>query len=220
MGEHSVMDGTPTVRVCDDLLTFLANPTSDFQLTPSYASSASKAPEPLDFDLAPIPAIKDAITKAQDQLHALASSQTLSFLRTKYGKAAIKSFGVGPDGWAQMIVQIAYARLSQRFPESGTGTGEKKVTPWPVGTYEAATTRRFYKGRTETIRVVSDEAVAFVRAMIEGTKGKEEAMALFREAVKKHTQLAKEAGMGEGVDRHMLGVSPFLVYSFRVRVLS
>ena len=159
MGEHSVMDGTPTVRLCDELLGFLADPKSDFQLLPSASIVAT--PEPLEFNLTPIPEIHEAISKSQQFLHDLASSQSLSFLRTNYGKAAIKSFGVGPDGWAQMVVQVAYARLAERF------SGENgRVTPWPVGTYEAATTRKFYKGRTETIRVVSDECVAFVRAML------------------------------------------------------
>lgn len=159
MGEHSVMDGTPTIRLCDELLGFIADPKSDFQLSPSPPIVAS--PEPLDFDLTSTPEIHRAISKAQQFLHDLASSQSLSFLRTNYGKAAIKSFGVGPDGWAQMVVQVAYARLAARF-----GGENGRVTPWPVGTYEAATTRKFYKGRTETIRVVSNECVAFVRAMV------------------------------------------------------
>ncbi|KIJ65645.1 hypothetical protein HYDPIDRAFT_130991 [Hydnomerulius pinastri MD-312] len=212
MGEHSVMDGTPTVRACDELLDFIADPSSDFRLSPSTSlSSATSAstPAPLDFDLSPIPALDTAISAAQKSLSDLASSQALSFLRTGYGKAAIKAFGVGPDGWAQMVVQVAYARLDRRF-NGGEGKPEgkenMKVTPWPVGTYEAATTRRFYKGRTETIRVVSDEAVTFVRAMLEGSATREEKVRLFKEAVKKHGQLAREAGMGEGVDRHMLGL--------------
>ncbi|KAF9240718.1 acyltransferase ChoActase/COT/CPT [Melanogaster broomeanus] len=199
MGEHSVMDGTPTARLCDEVLDYLTDPKSDFQL--SLTSAPVPTPEPLDFDLSGIPQISEAITTAQKSLHALASSQSLSFLRTSYGKAAIKTFGVGPDGWTQMIVQLAYARLSQRF--SGENT---KVTLWPAGTYEAATTRMFYKGRTETIRVVSDESVAFVRAMLNPSATKEERMMLFRDAVKKHSHLAREAGMGSGVDRHMLGL--------------
>lgn len=164
MGEHSVMDGTPTVRLCDELLAFLADPKSDFQL--SSSASVVTTPEPLDFDLSSMPDIHQSISKSQQSLLDLASSHSLSFLRTDYGKAAIKSFGVGPDGWAQMVVQVAYARLAERF-----GGENGRVTPWPVGTYEAATTRRFFKGRTETIRVVSNECVAFVQAML-GQSGK------------------------------------------------
>ncbi|KAG9313003.1 acyltransferase ChoActase/COT/CPT [Chiua virens] len=199
MGEHSVMDGTPSVRLCDELLGFLADPKSDVQLSPSVSPAAT--PKPLDFDLTSIPDIHTAISNAQQFLHNLSSSQSLSFVRTNYGKDAIKSFGVGPDGWAQMTVQVAYARLAERF-----GGENGRVTPWPVGTYEAATTRKFYKGRTETIRVVSDECVAFVRAMLGQPATRSEKVQLFRDAVKKHTQLAQEAVLGEGVDRHMLGL--------------
>ncbi|KAG8220958.1 acyltransferase ChoActase/COT/CPT [Butyriboletus roseoflavus] len=199
MGEHSVMDGTPTIRLCDELLGFLADPKSTFHL-PSSASIVAN-PEPLDFDLTSISEIHGAIIKAQRFLYDLASSHSLSFLRTNYGKAAIKSFGVGPDGWAQMVVQVAYARLAARF-----GDENGRVTPWPVGTYEAATTRKFYKGRTETIRVVSNECVAFVRAMLGQSATRDEKVRLLRDVVKKHTQLAQEATIGEGVDRHMLGL--------------
>ena len=160
VGEHSTIDGTHYFHLCDELLEFLADPKSDFQLSPS--SPVVVTPEPLDFDLTPIPEIHETISKAQQCIYDLASSKTLSFLRTSYGKATIKAFGVGPDGWAQMIVQVAYARLAERF-----GGENSPVVPWPVCTFEAAASRRFYRGREESIRVVTDECVAFVRAMLE-----------------------------------------------------
>ena len=162
MGEHSLIDGTPYFRLFDEVLGFLADPNSDFQL--STSSSAVTVPEPLDFDLTSIPEIYEAISKAQQSVHELASSKALSFVRTSYGKAAIKAFGVGPDGWAQMVVQVAYARLAERF-----GGEDGPIPSWPVSTLEAVMTRRFYKGRLDTINVVTDENVAFVRAMLGNT---------------------------------------------------
>jgi carnitine O-acetyltransferase len=53
----------------------------------------------------------------------------------------IKTFGVSPDSWAQMIIQLAYARLLRAHGKLREG-----------GTYESATTRKFNKGRTEVIR--------------------------------------------------------------------
>ena len=153
------MDGTHRFHLCDDFLGFLADPKSDFQLSPS--PSVVAIPEPLDFDLTSIPEIHEAISKAQLFVHNLASPKSLSFVRTSYGKAAIKAFGVGPDGWAQMIVQVAYARLAERF-----GGENSPVAPWPVCTLEPAMARTFYKGRSERIRVVTEECVAFVRAML------------------------------------------------------
>ena len=97
-----------------------------FQLSPSPSVIAPT--EPLDFDLTSIPDIQEAISKAQLFVHDFASPKSLSFVRTSYGKVAIKAFGVGPDGWAQMIVQVAYARLAERFGDP--------VAPWPVCTFE------------------------------------------------------------------------------------
>ncbi|KAI6149585.1 acyltransferase ChoActase/COT/CPT [Pisolithus tinctorius] len=201
LGEHSIMDGTPTARMCTDVLTWLADPNSDFGLVSptSRAPQALPEPVPLDFDLSKIPTIQTSISSAKDQLHALASAQALSFVRTKYGKRAIKTFGVGPDGWAQLVIQLAYSRLAAAQKGS-------KVTPWPVGAYEAASTRRFFKGRTETIRVVTNEVVDWVRSMEDPTLDKQQRLNLFKKAVSRHGVVAREAGMGEGVDRHMLGL--------------
>ena len=77
------------------------------------------------------------------------------------------------------------------------------------GTYESATTRRFFKGRTEVIRVVTSESDAFVQAML-AKDGADDAVvekrrALFERAAKVHVANAQAAGRGEGVDRHLLG---------------
>ncbi|KAN0097062.1 Acyltransferase ChoActase/COT/CPT [Tylopilus felleus] len=194
MGEHSVIDGTHYFHLCDDLLGFLADPKSDFRLSPS--PSVIPVPEPLDFDLTSIPEIQEAISNAQLFVHNLASPKSLSFIRTSYGKAAIKAFGVGPDGWVQMILQVAYARLAERF-----GGENSPVAPWPVCTFEVAMTRTFYKGRSETFRVVTEECVAFVRAMLGNAATRDEKVRLLKAAVRKNQQLASAAARGEGVDR-------------------
>ncbi|KAF9047176.1 carnitine acetyl transferase [Hymenopellis radicata] len=180
MGEHSVMDGTPTVRLCDDVLNWLADPSFDHG-TPF----GTFTPEPMDWKVSP--ATATAISKANAAAKTLIGDQELGFYLTAYGKAAIKTFGVSPDSWAQMIVQLAYKRL----------LGTKKRVG---GTYEAATTRRFWKGRTEAIRVVTTESDAFVSAMDDASIGKDEKKALFLKAAKKHIGLAKEAVLKEGED--------------------
>ena len=48
----------------------------------------------------------------------------------------------------QMAMQLAYYRLHRKI----------------VLTYESATTRLYYEGRTETIRPVSEDSVAFVKS--------------------------------------------------------
>ncbi|KAG6865140.1 hypothetical protein C0991_004877 [Blastosporella zonata] len=192
MGEHSVMDGTPTVRLCDDVLDMLADPSFDHG---SPAAPSSLVPTSLDWEINP--AITEAIAKADTAAIELIDSQELGYLLTPYGKAAIKKFGVSPDSWAQMIVQLAYRRLIGNDKRIG-------------GTYEAATTRKFDKGRTEAIRVVTSDSDAWVASMDNSNVGKDERKRLFAAAAKRHVELAKSGGNGLGVDRHMFGLKTLL----------
>jgi carnitine O-acetyltransferase len=123
----------------------------------------------------------------------------MNVVKTGYGKQAIKAARASPDAWAQLLLQLAYARLLR-------ARGWKRQG----GTYESATTRRFFKGRTEVVRVVTSESDAFVRAMMveDGTDadaGVKDKRALFERAAKAHVANAQAAGRGEGVDRHLLG---------------
>lgn len=192
LGEHSVMDGTPTVALCDTVLDMIADPKFDLGV-PRGDGSSITLPQPLDFTVSG--ETKEAITKAKEAAVELIEGQEMGIVRTAYGKAAIKKFGVSPDSWTQMIIQLAYARFLQslNLPREG-------------GTYEAATTRRFLKGRTEAIRVVSEESDKWVQSMDEEGVSVEEKKRLFGEATRKHVGWAKMAGTGMGVDRHLLGM--------------
>ncbi|KAJ7587978.1 carnitine acetyl transferase [Mycena floridula] len=190
MGEHSVMDGTPTVRLCDEVLDWVADPNFDHGTT-----TTNLTPKSMDWE------VSSATTKAIDAANTAAveliDSQELTFHLTSYGKAAIKKFGVSPDSWAQMIIQLAYRRL--------IGNEDRKG-----GTYEAATTRRFFKGRTEAIRVVTSQSDAWVQSMDQSNVSDEQRKQLFDAATKKHVELAKSGGMGQGVDRHLLGLKKLM----------
>lgn len=192
MGEHSVMDGTPTARMCDDILDALAGVHGEFDHGSSISGELSP-PSPLDFEVTS--KTEKAIEAAKIAAEELCGGQSLGWFLTDYGKEVIKSFSVSPDSWAQMVVQLAYRRFLQAEGKQREG-----------GTYEAASTRRFLKGRTEAIRVVSSESDAFVLAMDDATVDEDERRRLFKLAASKHIQLAKEAGKAQGVDRHLLGL--------------
>jgi carnitine O-acetyltransferase len=199
MGEHSVMDGTPTCRMCDDVLEMLADPAFDHGSPPP--TSAAATPDPMDWTITP--ALATAIASASKEAVALIRSQTLGYHLTRYGKKAIKAFGVSPDGWAQMIIQLAYARLLVATTTTGAPAFAPSIRRG--ATYEAATTRKFYKGRTEAIRVISSESDRWVRAMDDPRAGREEKKRAFADAVKRHGADARRCGAGLGVDRHLLG---------------
>ena len=187
MGEHSVMDGTPTARMCDDMLDMLYDPAFD------HGTSSDKpipSPQPLDWEISP--ETTQAISNADRAARELVEGQELSFYLTSYGKAAIKRFAVSPDSWAQMIIHLAYKRLLGNNKRNGA-------------TYEAASTRKFYKGRTETIRVVTREADAWANSMDDNKVIPQTRKQLFDSATSKHISLAVNGGQGQGIDRHLFG---------------
>lgn len=190
MGEHSVMDGTPTATMCDYVLDMIANPAFD----KGTDSSLGKVQPPTALDWTVTQEVETAIETARKEALALVEGQTMGIARSEYGKAAVKAFRVSPDSWAQMTIQLAYARLLRSLGQQRQG-----------GTYEAATTRRFLKGRTEAIRVVSSESDAWVDSMDQPHASTETRISMFKAAVKKHNGWAKMAGSGLGVDRHLLG---------------
>ncbi|TBU36809.1 carnitine acetyl transferase [Dichomitus squalens] len=195
VGEHSVMDGTPTATMCDRVLDLIAAP--DFATTANSSEQstlrAKQLPEPLDWNVSP--EIQKAIDSATEAAVALISSQTLQVVRTPYGKAAVKAFGVSPDGWTQLIIQLAYARLLKAKGWKRNG-----------GTYEAASVRKFLKGRTEAIRVVSEQSDRWVASMDDPAADARRRVQLFAEAIKTHGTYARAAGNAHGVDRHLLGL--------------
>lgn len=188
------MDGTPVVRMSDEVVEALHSPSFDNgNPDPPLSVNVKPAtPKPLDWTLTP--SLQASIFAAQKAAHELVSSQSLTFLETDYGKATIKAFGVSPDSWTQMIIQLAYHRLLKGQGKSRDG-----------GTYEAATTRKFLKGRTECIRVTTEQSMAWCDSMVDSTTDTSERRRLFKEAVAVHGRTAKAAGNAMGIDRHLFG---------------
>ena len=184
------MDGVPTEVLSRNVIGPLKKQNFDHG-TLSVSSNLS-LPQPLEFEVDTT--IEASIAMATNAAKALVSSHTLSFLRTSYGKRQIKAFGFSPDSWVQMIIQLAYHRLNG---------GRTNING---GTYEAATTRLFQHGRTETIRVVSEESVRWCESMDTPGMDGQEVRQLLRSACNAHGASARDAGNGQGIDRLMFGM--------------
>ncbi|XP_013875808.1 peroxisomal carnitine O-octanoyltransferase [Austrofundulus limnaeus] len=76
----------------------------------------------------------------------------------------------------------------------------------PGSCYETATTRRFYHGRTETMRPCTQEAMTWCRAMTDPTCDVSVRRKAMLSAFEKHNKLMSEAQEGNGFDRHLLGM--------------
>jgi carnitine O-acetyltransferase len=109
---------------------------------------------------------------------------------TGYGKEVIKTHKASPDAWAQMIKQLAFYRLKGR----------------PGVTYESCQTRKFLLGRTEVIRSCSEEAIDWVKAMLDPKASDLDREKTFRKAVTRHIQYSSWAADAQGVDRHLFGL--------------
>ncbi|CAN9514223.1 unnamed protein product [Ophioblennius macclurei] len=131
------------------------------------------------------------ISQARQQfLQSAQDLQIVCYAFTSFGKAAIKQTKLHPDTFVQLAMQLSYYRLHKQAGSC----------------YETAMTRKYYHGRTETMRSCTQEAVDFCKAMLDPTAdahSKRKAMLL---AFNKHNKLMAEAQEGRGFDRHLLGL--------------
>lgn len=191
MGEHSMMDGTPTHRLNDHVNNLIFNKRID--LSAKSVRSELPDPKPVKFHLTE--ETNEAIDfAAQYHRKQIASHELVVQAYQGYGKGLIKKFKSSPDAFVQMVIQLAYFKMY----------GKNRPT------YESASTRKFQEGRTETTRSVSDESVAFCKAHHDPNVSREEVVKLFRAALSQHTKYTLEASDGRGVDRHLFGLKKLL----------
>ncbi|KAG2012392.1 hypothetical protein GB937_007222 [Aspergillus fischeri] len=191
MGEHSMMDGSPTHRMNDHLNNLIFNNKIDLSEKPVR----SNLPDPRSIEFHLNSEVLEAIDAASKEHRQQMSAHELKVQSYQgYGKGLIKKFKCSPDAYVQMIIQLAYFKMY----------GKNRPT------YESASTRKFQEGRTETIRSVSDESVAFCKAQADPSVPREEVVRLFRAALAAHSKYTALASDGQGVDRHLFGLKKLL----------
>lgn len=124
---------------------------------------------------------------AANATSALSDSNVLLF--KDFGTSWIKKTGrVPPDAFYQMALQLAYYRIHNTV----------------TATYETAATRKYLRGRTETIRTLSVDSKAFVQGFTDSTLGSAQKYALLAKATASHRNYTQIASDGHGCDRHLL----------------
>ncbi|CAI5454327.1 unnamed protein product [Caenorhabditis angaria] len=93
------------------------------------------------------------------------------------------------DTIIQIALQLAYFKT------------HKKLAP----TYETASSRKFYHGRTETVRSLTSEIALFFRAIENGATS-DAVRTLFFDAYNTHCRFLELARDGKGFDRHFFGL--------------
>ncbi|PBP17172.1 choline/Carnitine O-acyltransferase [Diplocarpon rosae] len=186
-GEHSMMDGTPTHRLNDYVNEVIFGNKLDF----SNPSIRSNLPEASVIKFHVEKEVQAEIEKATKDFTEVIGAHELRVQAYQgYGKGLIKKFKCSPDAYVQMVIQLAYFKMY----------GKNRPT------YESAAVRRFQQGRTETCRSVSDESVAFCKAIADPSVDNETAIAAFRKALNSQGEYITAALDGKGVDRHLFGL--------------
>ena len=182
--EHSYSDGTGWGRFIRDVMMDAHGKVS------LEVPTVSAKPGPLkELKWALGPDTSASINKAILAYDKLTSSVEVRSIRsTVFGKDQCKAWKLSPDAVAQMAYQIVYRMMHGKM----------------AATYEACATRKFFHGRTETIRTVTPEASKLVEAV---AKYKGGAKACLDAAAAAHGNVAKAAAGGLGCDRHLMALT-------------
>ena len=137
------------------------------------------------------PGLAGTVTIARNSfLKAYNDSHLIVFEFFAYGKAFMRKMNANPNSWLQMCLQLAFYRLRGRF----------------VLTYESCELRYFAEARTECIRPLSSESVAWCRLMCDPEGDDDDRLAALQAAMRVHQRRTREAERGRGYDRHLFGL--------------
>lgn len=185
--EHSWGDGVAVLRFFQDI--YAETITKPFVSPDLKPSSNNITVQKLQFNLDD--KSKSFINKARKEYNDWCNSLSIDYILYEgLTKGACKKFKVSPDCIMQLGFQAAYHLVNNKF----------------VGTYESCSTSAFKHGRTETMRPCTDKTKAFCEKLHSNNPSKQELRAIMQECSSGHSELVKQASMGQGFDRHMFAI--------------
>ncbi|WP_233158000.1 choline/carnitine O-acyltransferase [Actinokineospora bangkokensis] len=181
--EHCGLDGTTILSFVDAVLgrgaeEHAAASGARTQGTPPVRLLEFTLDDELRADIA-------AARRAFAEYGAATATRTVSF--PDFGTKVAKSLKMSPDAFAQLAYQLAHKRA-------------KGITG---ATYESIATRQYQNGRTEAMRVVTPEVLAFVAAMEDTGADAAAKRAAFRAAAEAHVARAKDCQQGRAPEQHL-----------------
>jgi carnitine O-acetyltransferase len=177
--EHCNLDGTTVLNLVDAMA---LQPTSAGPSPEQRRPDVERVEFALDSDL------RSDIRTAGDSFAAYAGDTVTSVLSfDDVGVHSIKQLRISPDAFVQMAYQLAHQRSRGR-----------------VGaTYESIATRHFSYGRTEAMRVVTPQVLAFVAAMDDANGDDGTRRAAMRAAAEAHVERAQQCRAGQAPEQHL-----------------
>ncbi|KAI6661345.1 Carnitine O-acetyltransferase [Oopsacas minuta] len=183
--EHSNADAPPVIKLFDKTIAASQEPSDVCACKDPLLAD----PEELLWEISAVS--QQHIAVAREEMDSLvADTDVQCFLFKEFGKDLPKSYRLSPDSFFQVALQLAYYKMHTKTP----------------ATYESGSTRKFYQGRTETIRSATMASLEFVQAFTQNVMSNEKLAHLLRQAVEAHRSYTIEAVNGQGVDRHLLGL--------------
>ncbi|MFE9576768.1 choline/carnitine O-acyltransferase [Nocardia sp. NPDC006044] len=181
--EHCGLDGTTVLSFVDALLETSA---PDHAERSGAQAQGLPVVEPIDFVLDAAQRNDIAAAGADFARYAAENAtQTVSF--PDFGTTQAKRLGISPDAFAQLSYQLAHRR-------------SKGITG---ATYESIATRQYRNGRTEAMRVITPEMIAFVDAMQDPGVDQAAKLAAARTAAAAHVARAKQCQAGDAPEQHL-----------------
>ncbi|XP_047426132.1 carnitine O-acetyltransferase [Mugil cephalus] len=182
--EHAPAEGPPIVALIDHVVEY----TRKLETVQS-PKVPLPVPQKLHFNITP--EIKTDIEEAKRNMNILAEDLDMRVMVFgHFGKNVPKLHNMSPDAFIQMALQLAYYRMHQRC----------------CSTYESASLRMYRRGRTDTIRSVSNASAFFVKTFDDPSKQNTEKVGAMEKAVKAHRAYTNMAVTGQAIDRHLLGL--------------
>ncbi|MDQ4115530.1 MAG: choline/carnitine O-acyltransferase [Actinomycetota bacterium] len=181
--EHCELDGTTILTLVDAMFD---EPVQTHASRISARSQGEPTVAPIEWELDD--ALRAEIRSAAgafDEYLAATATQPLTF--DDFGADDAKALNCSPDAFVQMAYQLAHRRA-----KGLTGA-----------TYESIATRQFHHGRTEAMRVVTPESVAFVDAMQSPDVSADARREAFRAAASAHGKRAKGCQQGDAPEQHL-----------------
>ncbi len=175
--EHCELDGTTILAFVDAILAGEGEPPERL---------AEGRPDAALVEFALDDGLRAAIHDADASFARFVADTASTVVRLDdFGAETVKRLGMSPDAFVQMAYQLAHHRAKGRLG----------------ATYESIATRQWRHGRTEAMRVVTPEAVAFVAAMEDDDADtRHEA---FAAAAAAHVARARDCQQGRAPEQHL-----------------
>ncbi|MBF6414370.1 choline/carnitine O-acyltransferase [Nocardia cyriacigeorgica] len=181
--EHCGLDGTTILSFVD---TLLESTVAEHAERSGARPQGLPVVEPIEFRLSAAQRAEIAAAGAAFARYA-AENATTTVSFDDFGTARAKQLGISPDAFAQLSYQLAHRR-------------SKGLTG---ATYESIATRQYRNGRTEAMRVITPEMVAFVDAMEDASADTATKRAAAEAAAAAHVARAKQCQSGQAPEQHL-----------------